>query len=170
MPALFHEWACILPKMTDAILRRTTFLVPDAEAAANFYVEVFGWTRWYDQELSVDRRFPPAAPDGARAHLVLIQAEDPRIGMLGLMQYLDPPFDTAVKSGRSRVSMGEAILVIETKDPDGIHERAKARGATIVTPPVDWEVPRNDGQGVFKLRGMSMFDPNGIYMEVNAFR
>lgn len=156
--------------MTDAILRRTTFLVPDAEAAANFYVEVFGWTRWYDQTLAVDRRFPPAAPDGARAHLVLIKAQDPRIGMLGLMQYLDPPFDTAVKANRSRVSMGEAILVIEAQDLDGIHERARARGATIITPPVDWEVPTHDGKGVFRLRSLSMFDPNGIYMEVNAFR
>ncbi|MBV6423310.1 MAG: hypothetical protein NAOJABEB_01100 [Steroidobacteraceae bacterium] len=158
------------PRMTDAILRRTTFLVPDAEAAANFYVEVFGWTRWYDQELSVDGRFPPAAPHGARAHLVLIKAEDPHIGMLGLMQYLEPPFDTAVKTGRTRVSMGEAILVVEAKDLDGIHERARARGATIVTAPVDWEVPRNDGQGVFRLRTLSLFDPNGIYIEVNAFR
>lgn len=156
--------------MTDAILRRTTFLVPDAEAAADFYVEVFGWTRWYDQTLSVDHRFPPAAPDGARAHLVLIKAQDPRIGMLGLMQYLDPPFDTAVKTNRSRVSMGEAILVIEAQDLDGIHERARARGATIITPPVDWEVPTHDGKDVFRLRSLSMFDPNGIYMEVNAFR
>lgn len=158
------------PRMGGAILRRTTFLVPDAEAAAKFYVEVFGWTRWYDQELSVDHRFPPAAPDGARARLVLIKAEDPHIGMLGLMQYLDPPFDTAVKTGRTRVSMGEAILVIQATDLDGIHERARARGATIITPPVDWEVPRNDGQGVFKLRTLSLFDPNGIYMEINAFR
>ena len=66
--------------------------------------------------------------------------------------------------------MGEAILAIEAPGVDRIHERAKARGATIVTPPVDWEVPRNDGQGVFKLRTMSLFDPNGIYMEVNTFR
>ncbi|HNR22181.1 MAG TPA: VOC family protein [Steroidobacteraceae bacterium] len=156
--------------MSDAILRRTTFLVPDAEAAAKFYTEVFGWTRWYDQELSVDRRFPPAAPDGARAHLVIVQAKDPKIGMLGLMQYLEPPFDTGVRKGRSQVSMGEAILVIEAADLDGIHERARARGATIVTPPVNWEVPKNDGNGVYKLRTLSMFDPNGIYMEVNTHR
>jgi catechol 2,3-dioxygenase-like lactoylglutathione lyase family enzyme len=156
--------------MTSAILKRTTFIVPDAEAAARFYTTVFGWTPWYDHTLAVDGRFPPAAPSGAKAHLVLLQAEDPKIGMLGLMQYLEPPFDTAVKTGRTRVSMGEAILVIQASDLDGICERARAAGANIVTPPVDWEVPSHDGKSVIRLRTMSMFDPNGIYMEVNAYR
>jgi catechol 2,3-dioxygenase-like lactoylglutathione lyase family enzyme len=151
-------------------LRRTTFLVPDAAAAAAFYCDVFGWTTWYDSELSVDARFPPAAPDGARARLVILRAQDPWIGMLGFMQYLEPPFDTAVPHGRSRVRMGEPILVIEAPDLDAIHARAVAAGANVVTAPVDWEVPSNDGSGVIALRTLSMFDPNGIYSEVNARR
>ena len=150
------------------LFRRTTFIVPDAAAAARFYVDVFGWTPWYDNVLAVDRRFPPAAPDGARAHLIILKVEDERIGMLGLLQYLEAPFDTAVPVNRSKVRMGEPILVIETRDIDGVHERARAAGANIVTPPVDWTVPSNDGQGVIHLRTMSLFDPNGIYMEVNV--
>lgn len=156
--------------MTDDILRRTTFIVPDAAAAADFYTQVFGWKRWYDNELAVDRRFPPAAPDGARAHLIILLVEDPKIGMLGFMQYLEPPFDTAVPTKRTRVRMGEPILVIESQDIDGAYRRALAAGANVVTPPVDWEVPSNDGRGVIRLRTMSLFDPNGIYMEVNVRR
>ena len=153
--------------MTD-LFRRTTFIVPDAAAAARFYVDVFGWTRWYDNVLAVDHRFPPAAPDGARAHLIILKAEDERIGMLGLLQYLEAPFDTAVPANRRKLRMGEPILVIETRDIDGVYERARAAGANVVTPPVDWTVPSNDGQGVIRLRTMSLFDPNGIYMEVNV--
>ncbi|MCS6948356.1 MAG: VOC family protein [Steroidobacteraceae bacterium] len=156
--------------MVENLLRRTTFIVPDARAAAQFYCDVFGWKKWYDNELSVDARFPPAAPDGARAHLVILQVEDPKIGMLGLMQYLDPPFDTAVPTRRTKVRMGEPILVIETRDIDGVYRRALAAGANVVTPPVDWQVPSHDGKGVIHLRSMSMFDPNGIYMEVNVLR
>ena len=88
--------------------------------------------------------------------------------MLGLLQYLAPPFDTAVPTKRSKVRMGEAILVIETKDIDGVHSRALAAGANVVTPPVNWKVPSNDGKGWIQLRSMSMFDPNGIYMEVKV--
>jgi catechol 2,3-dioxygenase-like lactoylglutathione lyase family enzyme len=137
--------------MADNLFRRTTFLVPDARAAAQFYIDVFGWKKWYDNELSVDWRFPPAAPDGARAHLVLLQVEDPKVGMLGLLQYLEPPFDTAVPTKRSKVRMGEAILVIETREIDAVHQRAL-----------------KDGKGWIQLRSMSLFDPNGIYMEVNV--
>jgi len=152
--------------MTD-LLRRTTFIVPDASAAAKFYADVFGFRTWYDNELAVDRRFPPAAPDGARAHLVILQVEDPRVGMLGFLQYLDPPFDTSVPTLRTKVRMGEPILVIETQDVDAAHRRAESAGANIVTPPVDWEVPGNDGVSVIRLRTMSFFDLNGIYVEVN---
>ena len=37
--------------MTSGILRRTTFVVPDAARAAQFYERVLGWTRFYDHSL-----------------------------------------------------------------------------------------------------------------------
>ncbi len=63
--------------------------------------------------------------------------------------------------------MGEAILVIQTDDVDGIHERAMSAGATIATPPTDWQVPSHDGTSVIRLRSMAMFDLDGIYSEIN---
>ena len=64
--------------------------------------------------------------------------------------------------------MGEPILVIETDDVDGVYERALAAGANVVTAPVDWQVPSPDGTAHINLRTISLFDPNGIYMEVSA--
>jgi hypothetical protein len=87
--------------------------------------------------------------------------------MLGFLQYLDPPFDTAVPVNRSKVKLGEAILVVQTHNVDEIHRRAVAQGANVVSPPLDWEVPSHDGSGVIRLRTMSMFDRNGIYSEIN---
>jgi catechol 2,3-dioxygenase-like lactoylglutathione lyase family enzyme len=152
-----------------AILKRTTFIVADAEASAAFYRAVFGWTVWYDNVLRADRRFPPSgAAHDAEVRLVILQADDPKIGKLGLLQYLEPPFDTGTLQRRTAVRMGEAILVIETEDVDGVCERAKAAGATVVTEPVNWEVPSPDGDSTIRLRTVSLFDPNGIYMEVSA--
>jgi predicted enzyme related to lactoylglutathione lyase len=149
------------------ILRRTTFVVADAEAAAGFYEHVFGWTRFYDQSLVARAGLPPAGPADAPVKLVLLKAQDPHIGMLGFLQYLEPPFDTGTLVNRTRVRLGEAMLVIQTADVDGIHARAVARGATIVVAPLDWQVPAHDGKGVIRLRSLSMFDPQGIYSEVN---
>jgi hypothetical protein len=44
----------------STILRRTTFIVPDARAAAAFYESVFGWTRFYDHSLIAKRVFRPS--------------------------------------------------------------------------------------------------------------
>ncbi|MDJ0657326.1 MAG: VOC family protein [Xanthomonadales bacterium] len=155
--------------MDTGLLKRTTFIVRDAEASAAFYQAVFGWTVWYDNVVKADHRFPPSgAPDMAEVRLIILQALDPRIGKLGLLQYLDPPFDEGTPVHRTRVRMGEPILVVETDDVDGVYQRATEQGAKAVTAPVDWEVPAPDGQSTIHLRTISLFDPNGIYMEVSA--
>ena len=155
--------------MDTGLFKRTTFIVKDAEASARFYSAVFGWTTWYDNIVKADSRFPPSgAPHMAEVRLIILQAEDPRIGKLGLLQYVDPPFDEGTPQGRTKVRMGEPILVIETTDVDGVYERALEHGADVVTAPVDWEVPSPDGASTIHLRTISLFDPNGIYMEVSA--
>jgi predicted enzyme related to lactoylglutathione lyase len=151
----------------SSILRRTTFIVADAQRSAGFYEKVFGWTRFYDHSLTARAGFPPVGPRDEPVKLVLLKAEDPLIGMVGFLQYLEPPFDTGVAVQRSKVRMGEAILVIQTDDVDGIHERAMSAGATIATPPTDWQVPSHDGTSVIRLRSMAMFDLDGIYSEIN---
>jgi catechol 2,3-dioxygenase-like lactoylglutathione lyase family enzyme len=153
--------------MNASILRRTTFVVPDAAAAAKFYESVFGWTRFYDHSLVAKAGFPPVSPNDEPVKLVLLKAEDPKIGMVGFLQYVNPPFDTAVPVNRSKVRMGEAILVVQTDDVDGVHARALAAGANVCTPPTTWEVPSHDGSSVIRLRTMSMFDPTGVYSEIN---
>jgi predicted enzyme related to lactoylglutathione lyase len=156
------------------LLKRTTFLVEDAGAAARFYESVFGWKRWYDQRLLADRRFPPTGSDqDAEVRLVILETSDPVIGKLGFLQYIESPFgaeDLRARPGRprSRVRPGEPILVVATKDVDGVHDRAVAAGATVVTPPVDWTVPAPGGAKRIHLRSVSLFDPNGIYLEVSA--
>ena len=75
--------------MTTGILRRTTFVVPDAAKAAQFYETVFGWTRFYDHSLVAKRGFPPVSPNDEPVKLVLLKAEDPKIGMVGFLQYVD---------------------------------------------------------------------------------
>lgn len=150
-------------------LKRTTFVVADADASARFFEEVFGWTRWYDRTLVADRRFPPTGTgEDARVDLVILDTADDLLGKLGLLSYPDAPVDEPPPKPRDRVRLGDPVLVVATKDIDGIHERAMARGATVVTPPVDWEVPAPAGDQGIRLRSVSLFDPNGIYLEVSA--
>ncbi|MEN0051261.1 MAG: VOC family protein [Bacteroidota bacterium] len=154
--------------MDIGILKRTTFIVANAEKAAAFYQAVFGWTIWYDNVLKADYRFPPSgAADQSEVRLIILQAKDPKLGKLGLLEYLNPPFDTGHLTERTKVRVGEPILVIESEDIEGVYERAMVNGANVITPPVDWYVPTPDGKSSIHLRTVSLFDPFGIYMEVS---
>ena len=151
--------------MERDFLKRTTFVVNDAKKAAQFYIDVFGLEVWYDNMLQADHRFPPSgAPDKAEVHLILLASPE---GKLGFMSYQDVPFDTSVPSNRSKVKMGEPILVFGTEDVDQLTERAIEAGAQVVSGPANWRVPTPDGQSTTHLRMVAFFDPEGIYMEVS---
>lgn len=153
------------------LFKRTTFIVEDAARSKRFYERVFGYRPWYDNELDVDGRFPPAAPHGARAHLVILQVDDPKIGMLGFLSYLDDELPLARPRGeRRRLRIGDPILVIESDDIDALHERALAEGAEVLSPPTDWEVPGRVSETPILLRTLSMLDPDGIYLEIGQKR
>jgi catechol 2,3-dioxygenase-like lactoylglutathione lyase family enzyme len=149
------------------ILLRSTFIVGDIDAAIQFYGEVFGWRLAYDNVLAVDRRFPPAAADGAPARLVFFQGDDPEIGGIGFMKYLHHRMTPGPSKHRKTVGEGEAILVVKSADPDACYLRILKTDAVIVAPPTDWTVPSPIQGRVIRLRTMSLFDPNGIYLEVN---
>jgi catechol 2,3-dioxygenase-like lactoylglutathione lyase family enzyme len=152
--------------MSETLLR-STFIVADIEAAIRFYRDVFGWQVAYDNVLAVDRRFPPAAPDGAPCRLVIFRGEDPEIGGIGFMKYLKDAVRPGPDKHRGTVGEGEAILVVKSPDPDAVYQRVLGTEAVVVAPPTDWTVPGIGPGAVIRLRTLSLFDPNGIYVEVN---
>jgi catechol 2,3-dioxygenase-like lactoylglutathione lyase family enzyme len=152
--------------MNDVLLR-STFIVGDIDAAIGFYSAVFSWRLAYDNVLAVDRRFPPAAADGAAARLVFFQGDDPEIGGIGFMKYLHHQMPPGPSKHRKTVGEGEAILVVKSADPDATHQKILRTEAVVVAPPSDWTVPSPVPGQVIRLRTMSLFDPNGIYLEVN---
>ena len=157
--------------MSADVTKRTTFIVASAEASAKFYQDVFGWTVWYDNIVEADHRFPPSgAPDKAQVRLIIVEPGGTDLGKLGFLEYLDPPFDTGTSTNRTKVRMGEPILVWNTPDVEAVYQKALAAGANVVTAPVDWTVPAASGAGKTHLRSISLFDPNGIYMEISEHR
>ena len=76
--------------MTD-ILKRTTVMVRDAEASARWYEAVFGMTRWMDTPFTLSGTQLAAGAKGDQTRLVIMKAEHDVVGMIGLLQWLDPP-------------------------------------------------------------------------------
>ena len=150
------------------ILRRTSFVVADAEKIAGFYEHVFGWERFYDNDTPVDARFPPCAPDAALAKLIILKAKDPDIGMLGFMEYLGFEPETSTNKEKAKLGIGDPILVIEAADIDAVYAKVKTTDARLVSEPIKWTVKDYAGTGLIHLCTFSFFDPIGTYVEVNT--
>ncbi len=155
--------------MEKGIFKRTTFVVENAKTSAEFYSYVFGWPIWYDNILEADHRFPPIGSESnSNVHLIILDAADAKIGKLGFLQFLHAPVEQNTGQARTNLRVGDPILVIEYQDIDQVYQRAIEKEARVITPPVDWQVPGPEKDSTINLRTISLFDPNGIYMEVSA--
>ena len=91
------------------VLKRTTLIVRDAGRSAQFYREVLGLSVWYDDEIVLGGRGLAAGRRGDRTRLVIMKAEDPVIGMIGLLQFTDPPLPEP-EGERTRLGIGDVVF------------------------------------------------------------
>lgn len=147
------------------IIKRTTLMVRDAEAAARWYASVFGMTRAMDVPFTLSGRQLAAGRAGDRTRLILMKAEHDQIGMIGLLQWVEPPMPAPdpIPTG---IAFGAPIFVVEARDCEATVARARALGSRIHCEPYDWTVKGFDGQPK-NLRGASLFDLDGYFFEVN---
>jgi catechol 2,3-dioxygenase-like lactoylglutathione lyase family enzyme len=147
------------------IVKRTTLMVRDAERAASWYADVFGMRRWMDTPFTLSGTQLAAGSKGDRTRLVIMAAEHDEIGMIGLLEWLEPrqqvPDDLP-----HRIAFGAPIFVIAAEDAAATCARAERRGSRIHCRPHEWSVTGADGRRR-DLIGASFFDLDGYFFEVN---
>lgn len=151
--------------MADTIVRRTTLVVRDIQKSVAFYRDALGLSVYYDSELELSGRVMPIASSGAKCHLVIMQADDPWIGMIGLMQVTDPP-EPDPGPFRQRLSIGDVAFVMASDDARAVFERVRASGVQLIAEPEQSAVPKPGG-GEIRMITSSFFDPDGYFIEVN---
>ena len=133
--------------------RRVTMLIPDMDAALKIYRDILGMEVYYDNEIIVSGEGLPAGEPDSKTHLVILKCNDPYIGMLGLLQYVDPPLPPP----------------LPRPEPNRVWEQLQdVEGVEAVCPPRVTEYPKDDGS-VFRVKGISFFDPNGYFIELNQW-
>lgn len=147
------------------VLRRTTLIVRDAEASACWYETVFAMTRWMDTPFTLSGRQLAAGAAGDRTRLILMRCEHEFIGMLGLLEWLDPPM-AAPAEIPTQIAFGAPIFVVSAVDCHATVARARAAGGRIHAEPETWTVAGADGRPI-EMIGASLFDRDGYFFEVN---
>lgn len=147
------------------IVKRTTLMVRDVEAAANWYASVFGMTRWMDVPFTLSGRMLAVGSKGDQTRLVIMKAEHDVVGMIGLLEWLEPKQEAPVEIPK-RVAFGSPIFVVAAQDCVATTERASAAGSHVYCQPHPWTVNGANGQPK-QMIGASFFDLDGYFYEVN---
>ena len=147
-------------------VRRTTVIVRDMEASLAFWRDALGLVENYDTEVTLSGVALPVGTPGTRARLVLLNANDPFIGWIGLMELVDPPLDEPPYP--RRLGVGSAVIVVNTNDVEARCAAAAAvPGATMTAEPRLQTYPSRDGGPDIRVMGCNVFDPDGIAVEIN---
>lgn len=146
------------------IIKRTTLLVRDMQKSVAWYQQVLGMTIYYDDEIVLSGIGMAAGKAGDRTHLVILKADDPVIGMIGLLQWVDPPLPAPEIP--TSVGYGNPTFVVAADDVKAVHQAAKRLGSRIHAEPHEWSVRGADGS-TKNFIGLSLFDPDGHFYELN---
>ena len=147
------------------IVKRTTLIVRDVDTSRRWYEQVLGMTVWMDTEVTLSGTGMAAGKAGDITHLVILKCEDPAIGMIGLLQWVDPPMP-APDEIPTTVTYGNPTFVVSSDDVQAMHRAASSFGTHIHSAPHEWSIRGQNGKMKHFL-GLSLFDPDGYFYEVN---
>jgi len=120
---------------------------------------------WMDTDFTLSGEGLAAGKAGDKTHLTILKCEDDKIGMIGLLQWVDPPLP-APDEIPTAVTYGLPTFVVESDDAQASHDAAVALGTRIHSAPHEWSVIGQDGRRKHFL-AVSLFDPDGYFFECN---
>lgn len=147
-------------------LRRTSLIVSDIDESLKLYRDVLGFKVNYDAEVTMSGTALPAGEPGSKARLVLVSTNDPWVGWIGLLQWLDPKLEAPTP--RTRMGVGDALLVFNTEKVDEhCAAVAKLPGVNMTAPASNTTYPGRAGGTPIVVRTCYLFDRDGYFMELN---
>jgi catechol 2,3-dioxygenase-like lactoylglutathione lyase family enzyme len=145
-------------------LRRTTLVVRDIDRSLPLYRDALGMKVIYDQLIGgTDADGKPTAPT---VRLVLLRANDDFIGVLGLMQRLNPT-ETPPPPVFRKAQPGGLILVFNVRDLETrFAQISTAPNVRVSESPMRIEYPAAGG-GVIPVLFSAVWDADGNFIELN---
>jgi catechol 2,3-dioxygenase-like lactoylglutathione lyase family enzyme len=147
-------------------IRRTTIIVRDIEKSLQLYRDVMGLKVNYDEEMTVSSVAFTQGGKPRPIRLVLLNANDPRIGWIGLLQYTDNRRTRSVS--QRHLGLGSHIIVTQVDDAKTKCAAAeKLPNVRMVNPLKETSYPGRDGAPPIIVLGCQFFDADGAYLEFN---
>ena len=151
--------------MATTTVKRTTLIVRDIEISSKWYEEILDMSLYYDDTITLSGQGLAAGKKGDVTHLKIYKCSDPVIGMIGLLQWLDPELPAPEKIP-TKVDYGNPTFVVDTDNVDEVYKKALALETHIHSEPHEWSVRGADGN-MINFITLSVFDPDGYFYEIN---
>jgi len=151
--------------MATTTVKRTTLIVRDIEVSSKWYEEVLDMSLYYDDTITLGGKGMAAGKKGDVTHLKIYKCSDPVIGMIGLLQWIDPELP-APEEIPTKVDYGNPTFVVDTDNVDEVYKKALTLGTHIHSEPHEWSVRGADGN-MINFITLSVFDPDGYFYEIN---
>ena len=114
------------------IIRRTTLKVRDIQKSYEFYTELLGMETYYNNEVTVENDLLPGTKAGDKIHLIILKAQDPVVGMIGLLKPIDP--EEEFPAVEFDFKYGSSVFVVGVDDVEELYEKALKFGAKMRAP------------------------------------
>lgn len=147
-------------------MRRATIFTRDAERSAQFYQDVFGFSVYSDQKITLRDGSPVTigASDAPRpGRFITVKGRHPLAGMIGIIS-IEEPADDRLAGGR--LGIGNVVLVLEVEDIDHASACIEEHGGTIVHALHDAENTGDENGNKVPSRRFFARDPDGYVLEV----
>ena len=155
------------PNPDGYLIRRTTSIVRDMERTIALYRDGLGLTIHQDNEMNLGGGMEiPAGEPGARMRLTVFKGNHDYIGMIGALQFLDPPLEEPDWDTWT-MGIGRVVNVGGHDDVKHMFENIETCGVQITCPPLTRSVPASGGEKQIPMTTVGFFDPDGQLWEVN---
>ena len=146
------------------VIKRTTVLVRDMERALVFYRDVLGAKVWFDRPFILEGGGLPIGKKGDKLRLCIIQFDHDQIGMMGLMEFLDPVLPA--QEIEYEMGYGKPVFVVVAEDAQVIYDKAVSEGFKTRGEPNTWSTIGAKGETKYFLSTF-LWDADGHFFECN---
>ncbi len=146
------------------VIKRTTMMVRDMERSLVFYRDVLGAQIWFDRPFTLDGGGLPIGKKGDKLRLVIVKFDHDEIGMLGLMEFLEPVMPAPEID--YALGYGKPVFVVVAEDAQAIYDRASASGFKTRGEPKTWSTIGAKGETKHFLSAF-VWDGDGHFFECN---
>jgi catechol 2,3-dioxygenase-like lactoylglutathione lyase family enzyme len=155
------------PNPEGYLIRRTTSIVRDMDQTIALYRDALGLEIHQDNEMNLGGGMEiPAGEPGARMRLTVFKGNHDYIGMIGALQFLDPPLPDPDWDTWS-MGIGRVVNVGGHQDVEAIYPKIEQCGVRLTCPPLTRSVPASGGKAEIPMTTIGFFDPDGQLWEVN---